>query len=435
MSAELDTSERYFETSTDNLVYLDGLASEAPVESDADGRTVKRSTLEFQTLAVLCAEVDAAGPRRWLIRGIWPAGAYGVHGAEMKAQKTWNGLDLAVSVASGTPWFGAIPVDTQGGVLIFAGEGGKASIVRRLRSICASRSITAEKLPIIVCARAPHLSDDAHLEAFAEQLEQTKPSLVVLDPLYLAARGAKMADLYAMGELLERAQHLCEEMGAALFTVTHYNRKEGSGPLRITGAGPAEWGRVLIGARVISRHTHPETMATTVVSELDILGGEIPDQTIRIKRDISADDPADIDSPLRYHVELMPAEAGATEGDGLAPADRKILEAVNSISGPTSNSEIVDRIVEKHGHGLKRATVSKSLNKLYGLGLIDCVNPEAEGQTKYWQRLSEGVPPVPAHVPHTTQEEGVPRVPPPIGGTRHGTPNDRTAHPDDDFPF
>ena len=118
------------------------------------------SALEFLTAAELCARVDAAGRRRWLIRGVWPEGAYGVHAAEMKAQKTWNGLDLAVSVASGTPWLDAFPIDDPGPVLVFAGEGGAASIVRRLRTICASRDLVLERLPIVVCTRSPHLADD-----------------------------------------------------------------------------------------------------------------------------------------------------------------------------------------------------------------------------------------------------------------------------------
>jgi hypothetical protein len=231
------------------------------------------------------------GPRKWLIRGIWPAGAYGVHGAEMKAQKSWNGFDLAVSVASGTPWLNTYEVDAPGPVIIFAGEGGKAAIVRRLRAICNGRGLKAEDLPIVVCARAPHLGNNAHLALFQEQTAHTKPRLVILDPLYLSAGGADGKDLYAMGALLERAQHTCEAHDASLFVITHYNRKEGTGPMRITGAGPAEWGRVLIGAKVISRHTNIETLATTVVLELDVIGGEIPDQGIRVRRDIHADDP------------------------------------------------------------------------------------------------------------------------------------------------
>src|SRR5665213_2495378 len=60
--------------------------------------------LPIRRLADVAAEVDGRGPRRWLVRGVFPAGDYGVHGAEPKAGKTWNALDLGVSVATGTPW-------------------------------------------------------------------------------------------------------------------------------------------------------------------------------------------------------------------------------------------------------------------------------------------------------------------------------------------
>jgi RecA-family ATPase len=80
----------------------------------------------------------------------------------------------------------------------------------------------------------------------------------VLDPLYLAARGAKLGDLYAMGAMLEAPQRLCTEAEAALLVVTHHNRGEGRGAHRLTGTGPAEWGRVLINATVISRSTRTQ---------------------------------------------------------------------------------------------------------------------------------------------------------------------------------
>ncbi len=183
-----------------------------------------RPALEFTSLADLCARVDTAGPRRWLIRGIWPGGAYGVHAAEMKAQKTWNALDLAVSGASGTPWLGTYPIEDTGPVVIFAGEGGEASIVRRLRAICASRDLKAENLPITICTRAPHLGDAGHMLAFQTHLEAVRPRLVILDPLYLSLGGADGKDLCAMGRLLERPQILCDQLGTSLIVVTHFNR-------------------------------------------------------------------------------------------------------------------------------------------------------------------------------------------------------------------
>ena len=381
------------------------------------------SVLNFQTLAALCAEVDAAGPRRWLARGIWPSGTYGVHAAEMKAQKTWNALDLAVSVASNTAWLDTIPIDDPGSVLVFAGEGGKAAIVRRIRAICTSRQVTAETLPIVVSARAPHLSDDHHLHLFTEQVEHQQPRLVLLDPLYLAARGAKGSDLYAMGEMLERAQHICDPRGAALMAVTHYNRREGTGPMRFSGAGPAEWGRVLIGARVISRHTHPITLETTVTLELDIIGGEVPDQTVRLRRVIRADDPASLDSPLRYQVEIVAADADDGNPE-LPPAARKLLEALHEETDPAPASDLVDTIERKHGHGLKRETVSRNLNALEKAGLVICTNPDAGLMTPKLWLLNTRVTSVMSHVMSHDGDARVTCVTTPIGGhavTSHDT--------------
>jgi hypothetical protein len=342
--------------------------------------------LPVRPFADIAAEVDARGPRQWLVRGIWPAGDYGVHGAEPKAGKTWNALDLAVSVASGTPWLGAIPVDTQGPVIVFAGEGGEGNIVRRLRAIASARGLRADDLPIWVCTRAPHLTNVEHVAVLAHFVEQIQPALVILDPLYLAARGANGADIYAMGAVLEAPQRICQSAGAALFIVTHYNRsRDLKGAARFTGAGPAEWGRVLLAAAVISRHTDTLTEATTVLVELDVTGGEIPDQTLRIRRTITAVDPDDLDSALTYRVDILDGDDGSPTRSDLAPAAAKLLEAVNAGEVPATIPHLVDWIAAKYGHGLKRQTCSTQLNKLLDRGLIDCIDQGA-GNEKLWLR-------------------------------------------------
>jgi hypothetical protein len=337
-------------------------------------------------LADVAAEVDARGPRRWLIRGLWPAGDYGVHGAEPKAGKTWNALDLAVSVASGTPWLGAFPIETTGPVIVFAGEGGDGNLVRRVRAIAAGRGVPADDLPIWVCVRAPHLSDAAHLAEFDRTVRAVKPALVTLDPLYLAAGGANGADLYAMGRLLERPQHICQAAHAALFVVTHYNRaRDLKGAARLTGAGPAEWGRVLIGAEIVSRHTDNLTKATTVLSELTVTGGEIPDQTIRVRRVVRAHDPDDLDSPLDYTVDTPDDDdpQPMPSGSNLPPAATKLLAAVRAHEQPAPVAALVDWIAEHHGHGLKRETCSRALNDLRKRGLVDYIDQGA-GVGKLW---------------------------------------------------
>lgn len=345
--------------------------------------------LPIRRLADVAAEVDARGPRHWLIRGLWPAGDYGVHGAEPKAGKTWNAADLAVSVASGTPWLGAVPIDTPGPVILFAGEGGDGNVVRRLRAVAAAHGLIADHLDIWVCTRAPHLSDSAHLAILEDRVQRIGPALVTLDPLYLAARGANGADLYAMGQLLERPQHICQRAGSSLLVVTHFNRnRDAKGSGRLTGAGPAEWGRVLIAGTVVSRHTDKTTKATTVLVELDVTGGEIPDQTLRVRRFVRADDPDDLDSPLTYTVDMPDADEpqAMPAGADLAPAAVKLLEAVEARQDPSTIAELVDHIVERHGHGLKRQTCSTHLNALRDRGLVDCLDP-GPGRDRLWFRV------------------------------------------------
>ncbi|MDP9397293.1 MAG: AAA family ATPase [Actinomycetota bacterium] len=347
-----------------------------------------------------------------------------MHAAEHKAQKTWNSLDLAVSVASGTPWLGGLPVDDPGSVVVFAGEGGEGGIVRRLRAICATRGLRAEDLPITVCARAPHLSDAVHLQLLADHLDAVRPRLVVLDPLYLAAAGADGKDLYAMGRLLERPQHLCERVGAALFVVTHFNRsREARGATRITGAGPAEWGRVIIGAAVLARSTDPGTLSTTVLAELEVIGGEVPDQTLRVRRVVRAEDPDDLDSPLHYSVDVIPADASdggasaAAASPNLAPASRKLLEALRVLGTPATVRQLVDQVAELHGHGLKRETVSRSLNAMLRDGLVDCLDPDAH--EKQWV-LPASVTGVTVTRDLTPDHGTVTSVTAPIGGHASG---------------
>jgi 5S rRNA maturation endonuclease (ribonuclease M5) len=354
-------------------------------EAPADAEPIK-PVLIFSTVAELRARVRAAGPRKWLLRGFWPAGDYGVHAGEMKAQKTWNTVAVAVAVASGTPWLGAVNVDLCGPVVMFAGEGGEADLLRRIDAVAEAAGLDADALPITVCARAPHLHSTVHLGEMAEHLDRVRPVLTCLDPLYLSAGGAKGSDLYAMGELLERPQHLCQAAGTALWIATHLNRKEGRGASRITGAGPAEWGRVLATAAVKSRHLNRVTAETTVITELDFIGGSIPGGTLRVTRRIRADDPDDLDSPLRYAVtaEVVDEDELDTDKPKMPPARRKLLEALQHFSAaPVTVKALVDHVATIHGHGLARETCSRELGTLLSDGLADRID-QGKGTVAEW---------------------------------------------------
>lgn len=370
------------------------IESAALADTEALTAAKQPDVLTFMDMKQLRAVVKAAGPRRWLLRGIIPAGDYGVHGAEPKAGKTWNTADLAIAVASGTPWLGLVEVDAPGPVLMFIGEGGQGNTLRRLDAAAKARGLNLDDLAIVVCTRAPHLNDLAHMAQFEQQINVQRPVLVTLDPLYLSARGAELGDLYKMGELLEGPQRICQSLGASLFVVTHFNRQAGTGARRLTGAGPAEWGRFLITANVTSRRAD-DRGGTRVVTKVEVIGGEIADHAITLDRRVWADDPNDLDSPLHTETRAQYAdEHEDTAGDGtvrseLTPAAAKLLEAMDTLGVPASSKELVDTIFQRHGHGLRRETVSRELNQLEDSGVVEHVEKAGESgrwPAKLWAR-------------------------------------------------
>ncbi|SFD61763.1 AAA family ATPase [Streptomyces aidingensis] len=355
--------------------------------------------LVFRTLAEVAADVDSRPPRPWLFEPVIVAGDYGVMSAEDKAGKTWAILDAAVSCAAGLPWLGQFPARAPGPVLVFLGEGSDAKLLRRIRAIAAAKDLdqaTADALEIVACFRAPQLGDAQHRHLIRRAIERFRPVLVIIDPLYLAAGGANGADLYSMGALLGSIQHIVQEAGASLLISHHWNKTgEGRGHSRSSGVGPGAWGRFLISVAVLSSSTAPETQETTVRLKWAFKGDEIPETETTLIRRVRAADPADLSSPMHYSIEHAPGledEDDSGQEQGLAPAARKLLEAVRASSEPATNSELVDRVQAKHGHGLTRTTVSRELNNLRRLGLVERLDPEGPYATVRWAPKTEATP-------------------------------------------
>src|SRR5262245_13593522 len=59
---------------------------------------------------------------RWLVQDLWGASSVGVIGGAPKCAKTWLGLDIALSVATGTACLGRYAVATPGPVLVYLAE-------------------------------------------------------------------------------------------------------------------------------------------------------------------------------------------------------------------------------------------------------------------------------------------------------------------------
>ena len=309
-------------------------------------RPPKPRVLDIVPLSTVIATVAARGNPGWLARPVWPADAYGVLSAVKKAGKTWLSLDLALSVASGTPWLGVFPCQ-KGPVLLFLGEGGSRKMLRRLYAIAAEKGVDVDELAaaglIRWCERVPHLTNKHHLAAIAAEVAEYPPTLIIVDPLYLAARGAKDGSLTSMGETLEGIQHVAQRADAALVVVTHWNKRgEGTGSNRITGVGPAEWGRVLASAAVNARgviSTNRPNDTTVVELKIEFEGDEIPDATTVIRRTVWADDPDDLMSPLHYRVEIVEGGTSQPQTD-----ETRVVDLVQSRPLELTKTEVVEQV-------------------------------------------------------------------------------------------
>ena len=101
------------------------------------------------------AELSLDGPQtQWLIQDLWGEDAVGILGGEPKCCKSFLALDMAFSVASGTPCLRQFAVRRQGTVLFFPAEDSLAVVRRRLEGICAASGVDLAALPIeVITAR------------------------------------------------------------------------------------------------------------------------------------------------------------------------------------------------------------------------------------------------------------------------------------------
>lgn len=167
--------------------------------------------------------VDDTAPK-WLIRDLWSSGAVGLVGGTPKSYKSWVGLDMAVSVASGTPCLGTYPVETPGRVLIYLAEDALSSVRERVAGIAASRGIDLHALDVLaITVPRLRLDQDRDRAMLLETARRLRPRLLLLDPL-VRLHAANENDAGEIAQLLGYLRLLQRELDLAVVLV-HHTRK------------------------------------------------------------------------------------------------------------------------------------------------------------------------------------------------------------------
>jgi hypothetical protein len=175
----------------------------------------------------------------WLIEQFWSYNSHGIIAGEPKTFKSTLCLDMAISVASGTPLFGTYKVTEPGPVLVIQNENSDWIMQDRSRKICATRGLVGEmhrriddeiivhappKLPIYyVNQQGFSFTDPMHTEFIEAWCQAIKPRMIVFDPLYLMFDG-ELNSSKDLNPVLSYLLYLKQEYKTAIVLIHHWNK-------------------------------------------------------------------------------------------------------------------------------------------------------------------------------------------------------------------
>jgi hypothetical protein len=108
----------------------------------------------------------------------------GAIGGNPKSCKTWLGLDMAVSVASGTDCLGRYRVLEPGRALVYLAEDGLQAVRERVSAIARHRRLGLLDLEtFVIAAETLRLDLECQRAQLFATVEELRPRLLLLDPL------------------------------------------------------------------------------------------------------------------------------------------------------------------------------------------------------------------------------------------------------------
>jgi hypothetical protein len=180
---------------------------------------------------VFARDLEVERPEdRWLIESLWGRQAVGLLGGGAKSLKSWLGLDLAVSVASGTPALDRFRVEAPGRALVYLAEDRHAQVRTRLEAICRHRRLEIAELDLAVITEAVvRLDTHRDQERLRATLEHLRPRLLLLDPL-VRLHSCDENSSQDISRLLGYLRELQRTFDLALVLVHHTNKKSYAQP-------------------------------------------------------------------------------------------------------------------------------------------------------------------------------------------------------------
>jgi len=307
---------------------------------------------EIVTLREFAASPPVAPPQ--IIEGILHQGCKMILGGTSKSNKSWGLLDLALSVASGQPWWGRKCVKLP--VVYINFELHNWAIAQRMVALCTARpDCKGMGDTLHLWNLRGHNADLTLLRPkLEEQLARHQFGLIILDPAYKVLGNR---DENANGEiagLMNELEAMAQKTGAAVVVAHHFAKGDSTAKNamdRMSGAGA--WARDPDSIVVLTPHEEPDCF--TVTSILRNLP-QLPEFVLAW------------DFPLmRVASDLNPDALRRPQAKNKVCSDKEFVDAVITDEGKTFT-----RIVTEAENSLKmsRRTTAVYLKRLTEKGLI-----------------------------------------------------------------
>jgi len=314
---------------------------------------------EIMRLADFAASPPMAPPQ--IIEGILHQGCKMILGGTSKSNKSWCLLDLAMSVASGQPWWGRKCVKLP--VVYINFELQPWALAERINALCAARPDRRDIGDTFhLWNLRGHNADITLLRPkLEEQLAKHTFGLIILDPAYKVLGNRDENANGEIANLMNEFEALAQKTGAAIVVAHHFAKGDSTAKNamdRMSGAGA--WARDPDSIMVLT--PHEEQNCFTVTSILRNLP-QLPEFVLAW------------DFPLmRVAGDLNPDALRRPQSKNKVCSDKEFVDEYLSDT-PASRGAIVAAASKNN---ISPATTDRYLKRLNEAGLIAC------GSGLYW---------------------------------------------------
>lgn len=285
-----------------------------------------------------------------------------------ESYKTWILLDLAVSVASGTPFLGRYQINNPGPTMIIQQEDSHEGLTDRLALIVEQKLNAVPKLegdtwqvpampdlPIYVHpSRQLRFDNKKVMEELEQQIATIRPKVIMIDPLYstTASTDNYMADLANQMMALKTFR---DKYGCS-FLIAHHSKKNLDPD---STAREDSWGSQFLNAFLeagwqVRRNPRLAQNEIVVRRHSKVMGNQSP---ISLTFDISTK------YPMKYQVTARQYEALAPAADNRQPAQANLLDLLQQ--GPLSQGDLCTKT------GKNRSTISRQIRQLEAASMVE----------------------------------------------------------------